>query len=188
MERPLAHGGAADVVRDAQLCVAGDGAGAAARAGCGYLGESEAVGTQRGSRPRSVPGGVQRTAAFPTLEERSPQALGVLSYELIVGAEPFAADTSAGPRLVHQRICRCDVRFPAFVSDGAKDFILSVSVAWHQEREADHSSSGSTPPIGCPSSAYRRTCGSWHTRAQLTKFTSCIACCMASSPSASRLV
>ncbi|TXT09597.1 uncharacterized protein COLE_03531 [Cutaneotrichosporon oleaginosum] len=53
-------------------------------------------------------------------------ALGVLSYELIVGAEPFAADTSTGPRLVHQRICRCDVRFPAFVSEGARDFIMSL--------------------------------------------------------------
>ncbi|GMK57162.1 hypothetical protein CspeluHIS016_0310020 [Cutaneotrichosporon spelunceum] len=53
-------------------------------------------------------------------------ALGVLAYELVVGKEPFEADTSAGPRLVHQRICRCDVQFPSFVSDGAKNFILCI--------------------------------------------------------------
>ncbi|BEJ17078.1 hypothetical protein CspHIS471_0604790 [Cutaneotrichosporon sp. HIS471] len=53
-------------------------------------------------------------------------ALGVLAYEFIVGKEPFEADDSAGPRLVHKRICNCDVQFPSFVSDGAKDFILSL--------------------------------------------------------------
>ncbi|WVF70313.1 hypothetical protein IAT40_005102 [Kwoniella sp. CBS 6097] len=53
-------------------------------------------------------------------------ALGVLSYELTYGQEPFGADTSQGPRLVHQRICQCDVHFPPFLSGGAKGFITQL--------------------------------------------------------------
>ncbi|WWC86399.1 uncharacterized protein L201_001275 [Kwoniella dendrophila CBS 6074] len=50
-------------------------------------------------------------------------ALGVLTYELTCGEEPFGADTSHGPRLVHQRICRCDLRFPSFLTTEARTFI-----------------------------------------------------------------
>ncbi|WOO78177.1 Aurora kinase B [Vanrija pseudolonga] len=54
------------------------------------------------------------------------EALGVLAYELVVGREPFEADTRAGPRLVHMRICKCDVRFPSHVSPEAQDFIMAL--------------------------------------------------------------
>ncbi|WWC66399.1 uncharacterized protein I206_100301 [Kwoniella pini CBS 10737] len=53
-------------------------------------------------------------------------ALGVLTFELTCGEEPFGADTTGGPRLVHQRICRCDIRFPPYLSLEAKDFIQSL--------------------------------------------------------------
>ncbi|KAK8866047.1 hypothetical protein IAR55_001198 [Kwoniella newhampshirensis] len=53
-------------------------------------------------------------------------ALGVLTFELVCGEEPFGADTTKGPRLVHSRICRCDIRFPDFVSQGARSFILQL--------------------------------------------------------------
>ncbi|WVQ82658.1 hypothetical protein IAT38_004790 [Cryptococcus sp. DSM 104549] len=53
-------------------------------------------------------------------------ALGVLTYELTCGCEPFGADTSSGPRLVHSRICRCDVQFPSFLSDEGRQFILKL--------------------------------------------------------------
>lgn len=29
--------------------------------------------------------------------------------------------------MVHKRICQCDVQFPDFVSEEAKDFIMAVS-------------------------------------------------------------
>ena len=70
-------------------------------------------------------------------------ALGVLCFEFVCGEEPFGADTTLGPRrecsnpsraerlngmlVVQSRICRCDVHFPAFVSDDAKTFMLNVS-------------------------------------------------------------
>ncbi|KAK4688708.1 hypothetical protein P7C73_g1405, partial [Tremellales sp. Uapishka_1] len=53
-------------------------------------------------------------------------ALGVLAYEFVCGQEPFAADVSMGPRLVHRRICQCDVRVPSHVSAEGKDFILAL--------------------------------------------------------------
>ncbi|WWD17750.1 hypothetical protein CI109_102191 [Kwoniella shandongensis] len=53
-------------------------------------------------------------------------ALGVLTFELICGEEPFGADTTTGPRLVHSRICRCDVHFPDHVSRQARSFILRL--------------------------------------------------------------
>ncbi|KAL7424813.1 spindle assembly checkpoint kinase [Cryptotrichosporon argae] len=53
-------------------------------------------------------------------------ALGVLAYEMVIGAEPFGADTAGGPRQVHIRICRVDVRFPEHVSELAKGLILSL--------------------------------------------------------------
>ncbi|KAL1407950.1 spindle assembly checkpoint kinase [Vanrija albida] len=53
-------------------------------------------------------------------------ALGVLTYELVVGREPFEADTRGGPRLVHMRICKCDVRFPGHVSPEAQDFVMAL--------------------------------------------------------------
>ncbi|WVR06013.1 hypothetical protein IAU60_003041 [Kwoniella sp. DSM 27419] len=53
-------------------------------------------------------------------------ALGVLTYELVCGQEPFGADTTYGPRMVHQRICRCDLHFPPHLSDGAQDLITRL--------------------------------------------------------------
>ncbi|ORY33754.1 kinase-like domain-containing protein [Naematelia encephala] len=53
-------------------------------------------------------------------------ALGVLTYELVCGEEPFGADTTYGPRLVQSRICRCDVQFPDFVSDKGRSFISKL--------------------------------------------------------------
>ncbi|OCF54218.1 AUR protein kinase [Kwoniella mangroviensis CBS 10435] len=61
-------------------------------------------------------------------------ALGVLAYELTCGAEPFGADTSSGPRLVHQRICTCDVHFPSFLSVEAREFIQSLLRLKPEER------------------------------------------------------
>ncbi|WRT64293.1 uncharacterized protein IL334_001224 [Kwoniella shivajii] len=53
-------------------------------------------------------------------------ALGVLTYEMTCGEEPFGADTSGGPRLVHQRICRCDLVLPLHLSEEAGSFIQSL--------------------------------------------------------------
>ncbi|WVO17273.1 hypothetical protein L204_104965 [Cryptococcus depauperatus] len=53
-------------------------------------------------------------------------ALGVLTYELTCGEEPFGADTSLGPRLVHSRICRCDVHYPVWLSIEAQNFIFKL--------------------------------------------------------------
>lgn len=63
-----------DYSRHTVICRAGDDTGSAVRAGGGYLGEL-----------------LERDRA-------DVQALGVLTYEFLCGEEPFAADTSSGPR------------------------------------------------------------------------------------------
>lgn len=51
-------------------------------------------------------------------------ALGVLTYEFLVGEAPF----EDSPVLTHRRIARADMKVPAFVSAEAKDLIHKVSV------------------------------------------------------------
>lgn len=47
-------------------------------------------------------------------------ALGVLAYELLVGQPPFDAP---GNTQTYRRIVKVDLRFPAHVSDAARDFV-----------------------------------------------------------------
>ena len=47
-------------------------------------------------------------------------SLGVLTYEFLVGSPPFEAE---GAQATYRRIGRVDLRFPANVSEGARDFI-----------------------------------------------------------------
>ncbi|KAG0677827.1 spindle assembly checkpoint kinase [Kluyveromyces marxianus] len=47
-------------------------------------------------------------------------ALGVLTYELLVGSPPFEEDTK---EMTYRRILRCDIRFPPHVSPQARDLI-----------------------------------------------------------------
>ncbi|EIW72503.1 hypothetical protein TREMEDRAFT_26413, partial [Tremella mesenterica DSM 1558] len=55
-------------------------------------------------------------------------ALGVLTYELVCGAEPFGADN---PRT---RICRCELSFPDFVSINARSFMHKLLCLTPNER------------------------------------------------------
>lgn len=52
-------------------------------------------------------------------------SLGVLCYELLVGKPPFETESNSE---TYRRITRVDIRYPSYVSDGAKDLIGSVSV------------------------------------------------------------
>lgn len=47
-------------------------------------------------------------------------ALGVLTYELLVGSPPFEENTK---EMTYRRILRCDIRFPPHVSPQARDLI-----------------------------------------------------------------
>lgn len=51
-------------------------------------------------------------------------ALGVLTYEFLVGEAPFE-DT---PIMTCRRIARADMKLPSFISDEGKDFIKGVSM------------------------------------------------------------
>lgn len=50
-------------------------------------------------------------------------SLGVLCYEFLVGKPPFEAD---GHTETYRRISRVDLRFPAYVSEGARDLISKL--------------------------------------------------------------
>ncbi len=50
-------------------------------------------------------------------------SLGVLCYEFLVGSPPFEAE---GHKATYKRIAGVDLRFPAFVSEGAQGFIRKV--------------------------------------------------------------
>ena len=52
-------------------------------------------------------------------------SLGVLCYEFLVGEPPFEASDQ---RTTYKRIIKVDLRFPSFVSPGARDLISSVSL------------------------------------------------------------
>ena len=49
--------------------------------------------------------------------------LGVLNYEFLVGNPPFEATTQ---RDTYLRICKVDLQFPSFVSEGARDLISKL--------------------------------------------------------------
>lgn len=50
-------------------------------------------------------------------------SLGVLCYEFLVGKPPFEAE---GHSNTYKRICKVDLRFPDFVSEGARDLISKL--------------------------------------------------------------
>lgn len=50
-------------------------------------------------------------------------SLGVLCYEFLVGSPPFEAE---GHTETYRRISKVDLRFPDFVSEGARDLISKV--------------------------------------------------------------
>ena len=52
-------------------------------------------------------------------------SLGVLCYEFLVGEPPFEASDQ---RTTYKRIIKVDLRFPSYISPGAKDLISSVSL------------------------------------------------------------
>ena len=54
-------------------------------------------------------------------------SLGVLCYELLVGKPPFETESNSE---TYRRITRIDIRYPAYISDGAKDLIGSVSLLY----------------------------------------------------------
>lgn len=51
-------------------------------------------------------------------------SLGVLCYEFLVGSPPFEAENHSE---TYARITKVDLRFPDFVSSGARDLISKVS-------------------------------------------------------------
>ena len=51
-------------------------------------------------------------------------SLGVLCYEFLVGKPPFEAE---GHSETYRRITKVDLRFPEYVSEGARDLISKVS-------------------------------------------------------------
>ena len=51
-------------------------------------------------------------------------SLGVLCYEFLVGKPPFEAE---GHSETYRRITKVDLRFPDYVSEGARDLISKVS-------------------------------------------------------------
>ena len=50
-------------------------------------------------------------------------AVGVLAYELLVGRPPFERETREE---TYQLIMNCDPAFPAWMSEGARDFISTA--------------------------------------------------------------
>ncbi|RMX51356.1 hypothetical protein pdam_00011381, partial [Pocillopora damicornis] len=52
-------------------------------------------------------------------------SLGVLCYEFLVGKPPFEAD---GHHETYRRISRVDLKFPSYVSEGARDLISKLLV------------------------------------------------------------
>ena len=50
-------------------------------------------------------------------------SLGVLCYELLVGKPPFETESNSE---TYTRITKVDIRYPAYMSDGAKDLISKV--------------------------------------------------------------
>jgi aurora kinase A len=50
-------------------------------------------------------------------------SLGVLCYEFLVGKPPFEAE---GHSETYRRISKVDLKFPHYVSEGAKDVICKV--------------------------------------------------------------
>ncbi len=52
-------------------------------------------------------------------------SLGVLMYEFLVGSPPFEAESH---RATYRRISSVDLKFPEFVSSGARDLISRLLV------------------------------------------------------------
>jgi len=50
-------------------------------------------------------------------------SLGVLTYEFLVGKPPFESESN---NETYKRICRVDIRFPPYVSEGARDLITQL--------------------------------------------------------------
>jgi aurora kinase A len=57
--------------------------------------------------------------------------LGILCYEFLVGKPPFEEDKT---ETTYKRICSVDLRFPHFLSDGAKDMISKLLKYQPEER------------------------------------------------------
>jgi len=53
--------------------------------------------------------------------------LGVLLYEFLVGSPPFESSSTND---TYKRIVKCEVKYPPYVSDGARDLISKVSAAF----------------------------------------------------------
>ena len=51
-------------------------------------------------------------------------SLGILCYELLVGKPPFETESNSE---TYRKITHVDIRYPSFISAGAKDLISSVS-------------------------------------------------------------
>lgn len=50
-------------------------------------------------------------------------SLGVLTYEFLVGKPPFEAENN---NETYRRICKVDLRFPPYVSEGARDLVIKL--------------------------------------------------------------
>jgi len=50
-------------------------------------------------------------------------ALGVLTYEFLVGKPPFESESN---NETYRRITRIDLKFPPYVSEGARDFVIKL--------------------------------------------------------------
>ena len=50
-------------------------------------------------------------------------ALGVLTYEFLVGKPPFESESN---NETYRRITRIDLKFPPYVSEGARDFVTKL--------------------------------------------------------------
>ena len=50
-------------------------------------------------------------------------ALGILTYEFLVGKPPFESESN---NETYRRITRLDLKFPPFVTDKARDFITKL--------------------------------------------------------------
>ena len=50
-------------------------------------------------------------------------ALGVLTYEFLVGKPPFESESN---NETYRRITRVDLKFPPYVSEGARDFVTKL--------------------------------------------------------------
>ena len=81
-------------------------------------------------------------------------SLGVLAYEFLVGSPPFEAQ---GHSETYRRIAKVDLKFPPFVSAGARDLISKLLVKDPKQRLSLAEVSLSPPPPFPPAPPLSRT-------------------------------